>query len=251
MIIELKSGSLLANKTAISLFNYGPNGSGKTNMISTCPKPYSIFTEAAAIGLELRGFKVDGVVVNTFADLEQVTNEIVQGKRAVGFETICLDSISEVTDLIIPHVLGGKQIPVGISDWYHVKEKLKRYVIHDLIQGVDSIKKNLYVTARANLKEDEASGVSAGTPDTIGQFAFVIRGLFDICGFSEQRVKAEKGNTKYVWEMHTIAHGKFYAKDTLGICDPVEYYPELNGPSFSKILEKFNARKAAILGGKS
>jgi hypothetical protein len=247
VITELKGGSLLAGKNTLSVFNYGPNGSGKTNMISTCPKPYSIFTEKAAAGLELRGFKVDGAVVKTFADLEQVTQEILQGKRAVGYETICLDSISEVTDLVIPHVLNGKTMPTNQGEWYHVKEKLKRYVIHDLIDGVDTIKKNLYVTARANIREDEVGGGIQGIPDTIGQFAFVIRGLFDVCGYSEQKAVSVKGNIDYIWEFHTIAYGKFFAKDTLGFCDPIEYYSELKGPSFKKMLEKFQAKKALVL----
>jgi len=250
-MLELTSNTiLLQNIRNLSVFNYGPNGCGKTFMISTCPSPYVIFTEQPAIGLALNGFPVRGVVVSSLMELLQVTADIVAGRRAKEYETICLDSLSDVTQLAIKDVLKTDREPQR-QEWYPIIDRIRRYIINDLIRGViESAHKHLYVTARSCVKEiDNGSGMKThvGIPDTVGQFAYMVRGLFHVCGYSESRTIAEKGYCIPAWEMHTITHGLYFAKDLLGICNPVEYYSELKGPSFSKLVEKLNAKREIAL----
>lgn|SRR3990172_2462345 len=242
MIRLTTNKALLESKTTISMLNYGPNGSGKTYMIGTVPNPYNLFTERAAYGLAMKGFPVKGAVVETFEELRTEVKAIVDGKAAVGFDSICLDSLSELSGLVIKSVLGADREPKGMSEWYHIKEQLKRFLIRELINPiVDVIHKNLYVTARAAIVTDEDTKVVAGVPETIGQLAYLVRGLFDICVYSETRKRSIDGEMADVWELHTRSKGFFFAKDTLDLCNSIEE------PDFGAILKKFQTKKAEML----
>jgi energy-coupling factor transporter ATP-binding protein EcfA2 len=240
---ELTTNSaLLISRESISMLNYGPNGSGKTTMLKTVPGVYTFFTEQPSLGLALSGFPVKGVVVETFEELRRVTREIVQGTRAKDAQSIALDSLSDITPLVIYDRLKEQRNPKNRSEWFDIKEHLKRFLISEFLRPlVEVAKKNVYVTARAMVDTDEDTKVTAGVPETIGQFRFMVRGLFDVCVYSEQTVRAVKGNNVPLWELHTVQRGLFFAKDALAICAPIE------PPDFNAIFEKFKSRKAAVL----
>ncbi len=240
---ELTTNSaLLLSRDVISMFNYGPNGSGKTTMLKTVPDVYTIFTEQPSLGLALSGFPVKGVVVETFEELRRVTREIVEGKRAKDAKSIALDSLSDITPLVTYDHLKAERNPKNRTEWFDIKEHLKRFLIAEFLRPIIEVaKKNVYVTARAIVDTDEDTKITAGVPETIGQFRYMVRGLFDICVYSEQTVRAVKGNNVPLWELHTVQRNLFFAKDALGICESVE------APDFNAIYERFKTKKAEVL----
>lgn len=77
---------------------YGRAGVGKTRLIKTAPNPIIISAEGGM--LSLRKFNLPLIEINGIEDLYEAY-EYVTSKKAVDFETVCLDSISDIAEVLL------------------------------------------------------------------------------------------------------------------------------------------------------
>lgn len=86
--------------TGINCLVYGRAGVGKTSLTATAPKPLLISAEAGL--MSLRKVTVPVKVITTLSDIYDVFNDISAGRGpGAEAETISLDSLSEVADMIL------------------------------------------------------------------------------------------------------------------------------------------------------
>lgn len=222
-MIEGTTKQASAVQERVSTFVYGPGGSGKTRFCATFPKPYFIVTERIPRGLEVAARDIPYVKVETFEDLLLVFNQIEAGKRAVGCESICLDSLSDITPLVCDYVLRKAGKPrMALQEWGFAVDHLRSLI--RTFTATLSDRFYVCLTALATVQKDDLTGEILGLPETIGRFAQVVPAMFDLALYSEQTVVFDpvSKQSKPTWLLHSVSHGRFKAKDGIGFMDVTE-----------------------------
>ena len=98
LAIKLTTTKAEAELNGVKMLVYGRAGMGKTFLCSTAPKPVIISAEAGL--LSLAGFDLPVIKIETIEDLEAAFIEVTTG-QAAQFETVCLDSISEIAEVVL------------------------------------------------------------------------------------------------------------------------------------------------------
>jgi hypothetical protein len=98
MAVNLKSTSGVAVANVKSLV-YGAAGTGKTTMIGTMPTPLILSAESGL--LSLQGLDLQYIEVNSVGDLREAYKWLVSSQEAKHFESVALDSISEIAELAL------------------------------------------------------------------------------------------------------------------------------------------------------
>jgi phage nucleotide-binding protein len=102
MAINLKrTGGLSAN--GVKMLVYGAAGAGKTSLIATLPNPVVLSAEAGL--LSIAGADVPYIEVTDMASLREAYAWAKDSDEAKEFESIALDSISEVAEVVLAHEL--------------------------------------------------------------------------------------------------------------------------------------------------
>lgn len=78
---------------------YGDAGTGKTRMIATLPAPIMISAEAGE--LTLRAHSIPVARVTTLKDLQDVFAWITSAAEAQQFQSVALDSVSEMAEIVL------------------------------------------------------------------------------------------------------------------------------------------------------
>jgi phage nucleotide-binding protein len=98
MAINLKTtGSLAAN--GVKLLVYGQAGAGKTSLIKTMPKPIVLSAEGGL--LSIQDADLPFIEISDMETLREAYSWLTQSDEAKGFESIALDSISEVAEVVL------------------------------------------------------------------------------------------------------------------------------------------------------
>lgn len=98
MALKVQSTRETALDNYINAIIYGQAGIGKTYLCGTAPKPLILSAEDGL--LSLAGKDIDFIKITKFQDLINVYNEVQKSKEH-GYETICIDSLSEVCEVIL------------------------------------------------------------------------------------------------------------------------------------------------------
>jgi hypothetical protein len=228
-------------KFYMNMFLYGQWGSGKSWFLGTMPKPYLIVTERLPMGLGIAGKAIDYVKVESMEDLHQVMDEIALGKRAAGAESIGLDSLSDLTPLIIEHVLAQQKKQRMTLECWGIAVDYVRVFVRKLIELGKT--RHIAITAKAIVTKDELTGATMGVPETIGKFAYVVPGMFDEVFYCQQDTSWVNGKQITSWKMNTVGVANYPAKDGLGVLAPVE--PNDFSTIYAKVLAKTMPQVAA------
>ena len=212
----------------MSVFVYGESGSGKTWFCNTFPKPLFIVTEDGLTNLELNKIERPVWEVETFNDLLSAVADAKSGAHGANeAETLCLDSLSEVTPFIIRSVLSEtSKSKMDRNTWGVAADKLRMFVSNFVELRKHGF--HIVMTAHSVLIQDDAAGQVFGLPDTIGKFAQAISGHFDIFLYLKSDLKWDIKTAANVptWEAHTIRNGVYPAKDRTGrlaVCEPNDF----------------------------
>lgn len=84
----------------VKLLVYGAAGSGKTSLVRTLPSPVILSAEAGL--LSLSGTDIPYIDISSMDDLKDAY-EWVTSEEAAQFKSICLDSISEIAEVVLNH----------------------------------------------------------------------------------------------------------------------------------------------------
>ena len=98
MAVNLKSTSACA-PAGVKTLVYGAAGTGKTTLIAGMPTPLILSAESGL--LSLQGSDLAYVEVNSVSDLREAYKWLVGSQEAKHFESVALDSISEIAEVCL------------------------------------------------------------------------------------------------------------------------------------------------------
>ena len=100
MAIKLKStGSLSAN--GVKMLVYGAAGAGKTTLVQTLPNVIVLSAEGGL--LSIQDADLPYIEITSMDDLREAFSWCKESKEAEGFQSVALDSISEVAEVVLNH----------------------------------------------------------------------------------------------------------------------------------------------------
>lgn len=210
----------------VKVLVYGDAGVGKTVLCSTAPTPIILSAEAGL--LSLRKFKIPVIQIRNVNDLRDAHQWCWQAKEAAQFQTICLDSISEIAETVL------------INAKAQVKDPRQAYgeLITQMEQVVrlfrDLPGKNVYFSAKQEPTKNELTGVVTYGPAMPGtklaqKLPYFVDEVFRLAvGKTPQGV-----SYRY---MQTQPDLQYQAKDRSGALD--QYEPADLTHIFNKIAAK-------------
>ena len=150
--------------TTVKILVYGESGVGKTRLIASAPKPVIISSEKKEISL--KNFDIPVYPVSSIADLKEAIG-LLKGPDGEVFETICLDSISDIAEMMLDEFSQPDEkgkVPHGMQ----IYGNLGREGTALIKQFRDIPGKNIYMIAKMTRLTDEYSGVTSWAPNMPG-----------------------------------------------------------------------------------
>lgn len=208
----------------IKVLVYAKAGIGKTVLASTAPAPIILSAESGL--LSLRDHDIPVIEINNVTDLTEALTWCEKNAVKNGFETVCLDSITEIAEQVLAHAKGQVKDPRQAYGELIEKMNMTIKAFRDL-KGI-----NVYMSAKEERSKDEGSGIILSGPSMPGaKLGPQMPYLFDEV-FNLNIGQDGEGNTyRY---LRTQPNLQFDAKDRSGSLDEIEY-PDLT-QVFNKIL---------------
>lgn len=134
---------------------YGGAGVGKTRLCATAPKPVIISAESGL--LSLSEVDVPYIEISTLDDLNEAYNLLKRkiASKDMEYETICLDSLSEIAEVLIAQELpkhkDGRQAYAALAN--AMIPMLKKF--RDL-KGVNTV----FTAKRIDIRDEESGAVT-------------------------------------------------------------------------------------------
>jgi phage nucleotide-binding protein len=210
MAINLRStGSLSAN--GVKMLVYGNAGSGKTSLIPTLPSPVVLSAEGGL--LSIQGADVPFIEINSMATLMEAYSWLIESDEAKQFESVALDSISEIGEVVLAEEL--KKNKDGRAAYGELNT-----VMASMIRAFrDLPNKHVYFTAKCDKSQDE-TGRMLYAPSMPGKsLSMQIPYFFDLL-LALRVEKDQEGNAQRA--LMCDSDGIWQAKDRSGKLDTWE-----------------------------
>lgn len=224
MAIRITTSAQAAALHGVKCLVYGKAGTGKTTLCATAPNPIILSAEAGL--LSLRKYSIPVIEIKTIEDLMEAYQWATESEEAKHFETICLDSLSEIAEVVLLHAKKTSKDPR--QAYGELLEKMNTTVrsFRDL-SG-----KHVYMSAKQETVKDEAMGTSMYGPSMPGsklggQLPYLFDEVFRL------GIGRTQDGTEYRY-LQTRPDFQSDAKDRSGCLEPVEQ-PDLS-VVISKIL---------------
>lgn len=240
MPIEWTTSSRTNLSGGIKVLIYADSGMGKTAMCATAPKPLIISAESGLLVLNKKNLeKLYGVKnpaisydspvmkIATVSDLTEAHLWLTSAHEAKQFDTICIDSISEIGEVVLNNA--KRQVKDPRQAYGELIEKMESVVrAYRDLPGV-----NVYISAKIEPMKDELTGIMRYGPSMPGaKLGPKLPYFFDEV-FKLGVNKDLQGNPfRY---LQTSADLQTIAKDRSGALDAME--PPHLGHVFGKILQ--------------
>ena len=146
MAINLRSTKGI-HTNGVKLLVYANAGAGKTSLIPTLPNPIVLSAEAGL--LSIADADVPFVEVSSYESLMEAYAWLTQSAEAKGFDSVALDSISEIAEVVLNY---EKKIAKDPRAAYGAMQEQ----MTDLIRAFrDLPEKHVYFTAKCEKSADE------------------------------------------------------------------------------------------------
>jgi len=238
--MQLQSAYQLASISGVKILVYGASGAGKTRLCATAPNPVILSAESGLLTLkkvinDIRiqtgnpNFDLPVLEIKTVLDLTNALRMFEANAQEVSFcQTVCLDSISEIAEVILKEELGKTT---------HGQQAYGKYntILADFLRKFRDIQgRHVYFSAKDTHVQDETTGLITTRPSVPGKLM-----LNDLPFFFDEvlhlhTLKDDKG-VEYR-AMRTAGNANVVAKDRGGYLDVIEPYADLNY-IFGKILQ--------------
>lgn len=239
MAIQLVSAHSLALNHGVKCMTYGRAGMGKTMLTATAPNPVLISAESGVLSLKRENiervwgvnspgicYNIPVIQITTLQDLIEAEVWCRTSAEAGQFQTICLDSITEIAEAVLENAKG------------QVKDPRQAYgelitQMQKVIKSFRDLKgKHVYMSAKEERFKDESTGITLAGPMMPGaKLGPSIGYLFD--EVFQLTTGKNPDNSVYRY-LKTQPDFSADAKDRSGALAPVEF-PHL-GSVFAKIM---------------
>jgi len=210
MAIELKSTKGL-HANGVKILVYGNSGAGKTSLIASLPDPVVLSAEGGL--LSIAGSDIPYIEIGSIEALYEAYDWIANSEDAKGFQSVALDSISEIGEVVLN------------AEKKKTKDPRQAYgalieQMQDLIRAFRDLPgRNVYFTAKCEQAKDE-QGRMLYSPSMPGaRLGAQIPYFFDEV-FALRVEKDESG--KNVRALQCDTDGLWSAKDRSGKLDAWE-----------------------------
>jgi phage nucleotide-binding protein len=228
MAIQLKSTKDAA-LDGIKILVHGPAGAGKTSLCATTGEPTVIISAESGL-LSLRGVDIPVIEVKALDQLYEAYDFVVNTPEGQAFKWICLDSISEIAEVVLNH---EKKVAKDPRQAYGaLAEKMT-----DLIRAFRDLPgRNVYFSCKQERAKDEQSGAMLYYPAMPGNMLKQGVGYF----FDEVmalRVEKDAEGNPTRW-LQTSRDYNYEAKDRSGALEMFE------SPDLAAIAAKISSSTA-------
>lgn len=213
MPITIITSRQAADLQGVKTLVHSRAGMGKTTLCATAPAPFIISAEAGM--LSLRGHDIPTVVISTMAEMFEVYAFLNGSTEARQYQTICLDSISEIAEVVLnAEKLKNKDPRKAYGEMQDQMASLIR-AFRDL-RG-----RNVYFSAKQKATKDEVTSVTLYGPSMPGQnlsqqLPYFFDEVFSLEVYRDHTTQQE-------WRyLRTKPNFQFEAKDRSGALDEME-----------------------------
>ena len=221
-MINLKNTSDITG-TGVKILAYGQSGAGKTRLIPSLPAPVAISAEGGL--LSIKDSAVPFVEIATLDDLKNVHEWIVGSDEAEQFQSVAIDSISEIAEVVLAHEKATSKDPRQAYGEMASK-------VTAIVRSFREVKKNVYMTAKMDRVQDEQGrllhGPSAPGKTISAQLPYFFDEVFAI------RLERD-ADGQQVRMIQTAADDTWSAKDRSGKLDQWTPYNTGLGGIIAKI----------------
>jgi hypothetical protein len=213
MAINLTSTKDSAAINGLKFLVHGPAGAGKTMLCATTGEPTVIISAESGL-LSLRDFDIPVIEVKTLDALYEAYDFVVNNPEGQAFKWICLDSISEIAEVVLNHEKKAAKDPR--QAYGALAEKMT-----DLIRAFRDLPgRNVYFSCKQERAKDEQSGAMLYYPAMPGNMLKQGVGYFFDFVFA-LRVEADAEGKPTRW-LQTSRDYNYEAKDRSGSLDMFE-----------------------------
>ena len=211
MAIQLKSTKTVASEN-IKVLVYGQAGAGKTSLCATINEPAVIISAEGGL-LSLKNVDIPVIEVSTILDVRDAYSFILESQEAKDFRWVCLDSISEIAEVVLA------------NEKKHTKDPRQAYgalaeTMTELIRGFRDLPRNVYFSAKCERTKDDITGSMLYAPSMPGaKLGQAIPYFFD--EVFALRVERD-GEGKPMRVLQTNSDFQYQAKDRSGCLEPYE-----------------------------
>jgi phage nucleotide-binding protein len=150
MAIQLKR-TKEATAQAVKLLVYGQAGAGKTSLIPTLPKPVILSAEGGL--LSIADTNLPFIEITSMQELKEAYQWLTGSAEAAEFESVALDSISEIAEVVLNQ---EKKINKDPRAAYGAMQEQ----MADIIRGFRDLPgKHVYMSAKLEKTQDEMGRV--------------------------------------------------------------------------------------------
>jgi hypothetical protein len=229
MAISLTSTRDSAALNGLKFLVHGPAGAGKTSLCATTGEPTVIISAESGL-LSLRDFDIPVIEVKTLDQLYEAYDFVVNNPEGQAFKWICLDSISEIAEVVLNH---EKKVAKDPRQAYGaLAEKMT-----DLIRAFRDLPgRNVYFSCKQERAKDEQTGAMLYFPAMPGNMLKQGIGYFFDFVFALRVENSDEGKPTR-W-LQTSRDFNFEAKDRSGSLDMFE------APDLAAVAAKVTSRTA-------
>lgn len=175
MTIEIKMSSQIAQDSGVKFVVYADSGIGKTLLVPTLPRPLLISAESGLLSLQPDNINrvwgptglpytvdIPTIEISSIEDLEQAYAVCVDPNLSANFDSIALDSLSEMAEKCLAHLK-----PLHKDPRKAYGDLLDQML--EMIKKFRDIKgKHVYMSAKLAKDKDEVTGVTLYGPGMPG-----------------------------------------------------------------------------------
>lgn len=146
MAINIKrTGGFAAN--GVKVLVYGAAGAGKTTLVQTLPNPIVLSAEGGL--LSIHDADLPYIEVNSMATLKEAYSWLTSSDEAKDFQSVALDSISEIAEVVLNHEKKASKDPR--QAYGAMQEQMA-----DIIRAFRDLPgRNVYMSAKLEKTQDE------------------------------------------------------------------------------------------------
>ncbi|WP_131669223.1 ATP-binding protein [Psychrobacter pygoscelis] len=214
MAIKLTTTREQAKTSGVKVLVYGQAGAGKTVLAATTPDHAKTIILSAEAGLlSIADADIPVIVIESIEDLNQAYEWLVNDPQGQTFEWVCLDSISEIAEVVLNAAKRASKDPRAA--YGEMQEK-----VETLIRSFRDLPRNVYFSAKMESYQDDA-GVVRYQPMLPGKrLPAGLAYFFDEVFFLRVEKDEHGQPIRYLQTQPDI---KYQAKDRSGKLDAAEW----------------------------